>query len=242
MVNSDVAVIMGIVGVTFTVLSILKSFPFKYTAVGFLISSICILIYLGAPLVYSFVYISGVSLLFFALCHKQIKNYKHGFDSLFITVFLLVVLVNIVLLFGHGVNTPVPSISSDYIQKTPEPEIKINYNSETAQMQEIISGTAKNIPDGYKLCILVYSKDAYRYYPQNTPLETVNGEWSVPVTIGTKGNVGTQSEIIAVLANKDARAAFTSYMVNCNKTGNWQGMLSIPDGATEYARITVTRV
>lgn len=239
MINGDVAVIVGIAAAVFTVIGVLKQVSRRWSAIGTIVTVICILVYFGVPFIHT---ISFIFLLVLGLLYKHIKSSEYGFQILFVTVLFIVFIINAVVLFAHEVDSSVYTSPSDYTQKAPEPEININYNSDTAQMQEIISGTAKNIPDEYKLCILVYSKDAYKYYPQNKPLEVVNGEWSVPVTIGTKDNVGTQSEIIAVLANKDARAAFTSYMVNCNKTGNWPGMLSIPYGATEYARITVTRV
>jgi hypothetical protein len=70
----------------------------------------------------------------------------------------------------------------------------------------------------------------------------MHGEWSVPVTIGSKDNVNSKHDIIAVLANQTAQEIFSSYMENCKNTSSWPGMIEIPDGSVRYDYITVKRV
>jgi hypothetical protein len=132
------------------------------------------------------------------------------------------------------------SISATLVPILP-PKIKINYSSDMAQINENITGTAENIPDGYELWILVYPHEANKYYPQSQQANIQNGNWSIPVYIGVKDNVGDKFDIVAVLADKEARAEFTSYMIKCERIDNWPGMDKIPAGAKEYDRIIVVR-
>jgi hypothetical protein len=123
----------------------------------------------------------------------------------------------------------------------PVGKVKIKFNLDTAHIQENIAGTA-NVPEGYELWILVYSHEAKKYYPQNGQVNIQNGEWSVAVSIGSDDSEGEKFDIMAVLADKEARAELTSYIVNCKKIDNWDGMSEIPNGAKVYDKITIVRV
>jgi hypothetical protein len=120
-----------------------------------------------------------------------------------------------------------------------KPEIKINYNSNTAKTVEDMEGIAENIPEGYELWIIVNPDTTNTYYPQSQPVKVQNEKWSVPVIIDTKDNAGGTFNIIAVLADQKARAEFTSYNEKCKRDSNSPGMDKIPDGATSYDEITV---
>jgi PKD repeat protein len=131
----------------------------------------------------------------------------------------------------------------EYISVQDKTQIKITYPSKgaTVNIQETVKGTAKNIPKGYKIWILVYPHPANRYYPQSGKLTLKNGKWSIPVYIGVKDNVGEKFDIFAVLANKQASDKFTEYIKTGEKTNSWPGMVGIPSGAKVYDNITVTR-
>jgi hypothetical protein len=66
------------------------------------------------------------------------------------------------------------------------PEIKIkSYTLDTAHILKNITGTAKNIPQGYELWILVYSTEKNKYYPISKA-DIQNGEWTIPGNICIK--------------------------------------------------------
>jgi hypothetical protein len=124
------------------------------------------------------------------------------------------------------------------------PEVKITYPSNTAavNIQETVTGTARNVPEGQKLWILVYPPAANKFYPQSQNVNIVSEEWSTPIGIGTKDNVGEIFDIVAVLADQKAQEELTNYINTGVKNNSWSGMDSIPDGALVYDKITVTRV
>jgi hypothetical protein len=180
----------------------------------------------------SFVKIKKNNIIAVAIEGKSKYLFFVGVVILFVGIYLTIFVPE------STVKTPIPTSKPIGTQL---PEIKINYTSDTAHIAENIIGTAKNIPDGYELWILVYPYAAKKYYPQHEEVSIQNGVWSIPVGIGTEDNVGEKFDIIAVLANRDARIEFTSYMVNGEKNNDWPGMNKIPDGAEVYDRITVVR-
>lgn len=127
-----------------------------------------------------------------------------------------------------------------------ETEIKITYpsNADPVKMDEKVNGTTENIPDGFYVWILGYSDkgDMPRYYPRPDSVNIPqNGEWSIPIQIGTVDDSGRNFDIIAVLADTQANERFQKYITDCKRNNNWPGIEEIPEGATTYDRITVTR-
>jgi hypothetical protein len=121
-----------------------------------------------------------------------------------------------------------------------KPEVKIIHPDKEINWQESIGGTAKNIPNNYQLWVLVYSDEKKEYYPINKT-EPKYDDWRTPAIIGSKDDSGKEFDIIAVLADKKAQDRFNDSLKE-NKDGNYShGIYSIPDGAKEYDRITVTR-
>jgi PGF-pre-PGF domain-containing protein len=123
------------------------------------------------------------------------------------------------------------------------PEINITYpsNATSVNMQETVTGTAKNIPSEYKVWILVHPLATTKLYPQNGNVNIINGKWLIPIGIGDKGNAGETFEIMAVLANQKAHEELTNYINTGKNTSNWPGIDSIPDGANVYYDVTVIR-
>ena len=111
-------------------------------------------------------------------------------------------------------------------------EVTINYDLKTIKIEEVIKGTAKNIPKGQKIWIIIYSHSTYKYYPINE-VNIQNDKWSVPVVIGTKSNTGEKFDIIAVLADQKAQEKLNA-SINT-------GILELPNSIKECNKITVTR-
>jgi hypothetical protein len=122
-------------------------------------------------------------------------------------------------------------------------EIQITYpiDSATVKILETITGTAKNIPEGQQLWIAIFPHAAFKYYPQNPVGVQSDGSWTLPVQFGGENNVGEKFDIVAVLADKNAKDELNTYLDTCIKSNSWPGMRALPDGAKEYARVTVIR-
>jgi hypothetical protein len=127
----------------------------------------------------------------------------------------------------------------------PAPKIKITSpsNSASVNIQEIVTGTEEHIPEGSKLQIYVYACPVSKYYPQNGSMTYQNERWSTSGYIGDINTpVGTEFDIITVLADQKAQKEFDKYFEMCGKYNNWSlGMESIPESAKVYDRIRVTR-
>ena len=123
------------------------------------------------------------------------------------------------------------------------PEINITYPSNTTSVntQEIVNGTAKNIPSEHKVWILVHPLATTKLYPQHGNVNIINEKWSIQAELGGKENVGETFEIIAVLANENAHEELTNYINTGRNTDSWPGIDNIPDGADVYDEVTVTR-
>lgn len=134
------------------------------------------------------------------------------------------------------------SISSGESSEEPtvSPEINITYTSSVVNITEYINGTAKSIPEGQEVWIVVHPYTVNKYYPQSK-VDIHNEIWSIPVGIGTKNDTGTKFNIIAVMSDTKAQEEFNNYFKVCRDTGKWPGMDKIPDSAKEYDNITVTR-
>jgi hypothetical protein len=140
--------------------------------------------------------------------------------------------------------TPTPIAAPTPIATPTRAEISITYpsNSATVQMNEIITGTAKNIPDDQQLWIVIYPQSTYKYYPQNPVNIQGDGSWTLPVQFGRESNVGTKFDIVALLADKNAQKELNYYMDTSAKNGSYSGMGMLPDGTIEITNIRVTRV
>ncbi len=92
--------------------------------------------------------------------------------------------------------------------------------------------------------ILVVPQSVGRYYPveESIPIKP-DGTWSHMAGVGSAdpGDVGQKFDIIAVLANSSADAAFRNYVSVGVATQNLPGMTILPSGASIQDKITVTR-
>lgn len=124
------------------------------------------------------------------------------------------------------------------------PEVKINYTNETAHIEEYINGTAKNIPEGQEIWILVYPQTADKYYPI-CKVQLKNGEWTtypLPVHIGTENDTGTKFDILAILADGEAQDELGAYFERGIRENYWPGMMRIPDSIKFSDKKTVIRL
>lgn len=120
-------------------------------------------------------------------------------------------------------------------------KITITSPLNTAQIRERIEGIARNIPEGQELWIVIYPHIACSYYPIGKA-HIQDEKWSLPAQFGESKDVGTDFDVIAVLADSKAQEEINAYFETCEMTMEWPGMDKIPDSAEEYDRVTVTRV
>jgi PGF-pre-PGF domain-containing protein len=167
------------------------------------------------------------------------KTIQSHFQKKVVITKSLVFIIATVLFFLFNVVTLTNAAPTDDITSI---NITHPFDNSIVLMKEKVTGTSQNIPNGQKLWILVYPHNAYKYYPQHGSVAIENnGDWSIDIEIGTQVNVGEKFDIIAVLANQSAQNEFINYINTGINTKQWPGMPSIPNGAVEYAKVTVTR-
>lgn len=123
-------------------------------------------------------------------------------------------------------------------------KVEITYpnNGVSAEVREMVRGTSQKIPKGQAIWIVVYPHIAGRYHPQNDPADIqANGDWASLTFIGIENDVGNKFDIIVVLADKNTQDTFKAYLTQSNDKKVWLGLEKLPEGATVYNRITVTR-
>ncbi len=126
--------------------------------------------------------------------------------------------------------------------RKPEVEITYPYDGANVEISETVRGTSEKIPEGHAIWIVVYPHLVDRYYPQNNSADVqANGDWTSNTSIGIEEDVNRKFDIIAVLADKRAKAAFEAYIKQAKDTKKWTGLGKLIEGTTIYDRITVTR-
>lgn len=123
-------------------------------------------------------------------------------------------------------------------------EVTITYPINLAQAEpiEVVRGTFEGLPEGKAIWIVLFIPDVGRYYPQNRPADIEAGNrWSSLAYLGVPSDTGKRFDILAVVADSEAKNAFNAYLANARDRNNWAGLETLPSGATIYARITVTR-
>lgn len=77
---------------------------------------------------------------------------------------------------------------------------------------------------------------------QSGPAKPVNGRWTSPgLLLGSTQDAGKHFDIIIIVANRDASAAFWTYLQKGAQTGSYPAMPNLPQGAEEWTRIDVVR-
>jgi hypothetical protein len=109
-----------------------------------------------------------------------------------------------------------------------------------------VTGTA-NIPENLSLWLVVSPHASGLYFPQsfkggNPVGKGIKGIWSETAAIGEENlGRGEQFDIIAVVADDQATDFLSTTWKNWVRAGTWPGLSELPRGASEKARITVTR-
>ncbi len=134
---------------------------------------------------------------------------------------------------AKSVNTPTAGQTTVHI--------KYPTDNGIVQIRETIIGTAKNIPEGKHLWILIYPHSAYKYYPQYPVNIESNGSWKLPVQFGGEEHVGYKFDIYAVLADDNAQKELNKYIEESEKTKSWNGIRVLPDGTKISTKLTVIR-
>jgi len=68
-----------------------------------------------------------------------------------------------------------------------------------------------------------------------------NGDWSTQAIVGSNMDSGLEFKIFAVLADEKANKAIIDYLDMSRASGSWDGLVQLPDGATIYDKVSVTR-
>jgi len=126
----------------------------------------------------------------------------------------------------------------------PTTEVKITCPADFDQVDvtEMARGTSQLVPDGHVIWVVLFPQITGRYYPQNDPaVIEATGNWSSSVCIGVEGDVGLKFDILAVVADEAAQSSFRAYLADAKDRKDWPGLERLPEGATVYHRITVTR-
>jgi hypothetical protein len=126
----------------------------------------------------------------------------------------------------------------------PKPTVKITQPVEgaTVDQTQMVRGTSQAVPEGHAIWVVLYVQKVGRYYPQNQAADVQpNGGWSSMTYIGVPSDVGLKFDLIAVLVDKEGQDAFARYLVNAKNKSDYAGLEQLPNGATVYDRVSVTR-
>lgn len=110
----------------------------------------------------------------------------------------------------------------------------------------LVTGTA-NIPENLSLWLVVYPHQVGLYFPQsfkggNPVGKGIKGVWSETAALGEDNlGKGEQFDIIAVVADERATQSLSTTWKDWTQARTWPGLSELPRGASEKARITVTR-
>jgi hypothetical protein len=123
--------------------------------------------------------------------------------------------------------------------------LKIVYpsNNSMVNLSERIQGSSTRIPKEHAVWVIVMPHEVNRYYPQDSEASVQkNGIWNSLAHIGIEEDAGKGKtfHIIAVLADKAAQDSFRAYLAHGKEKG-WSGMENLPQGATQYDSVIVTR-
>jgi len=138
---------------------------------------------------------------------------------------------------NKGEFTSLPTGAKEYDRITvtrasyDKPSVTITYpkNGATVNREQQVRGTSENVPEGSTVWIVIYVVN--RYYPQPDFRIDNTGSWTCNALIGIENNYGKDFDVIALVADKNAH----------NELVNNGELTSLPIGAKEYDRITVTR-
>jgi hypothetical protein len=112
----------------------------------------------------------------------------------------------------------------------------------TVDLAQLVKGTSQRIPDNHLVWVVVFVHKVNRYYPQNQSADIqAGGDWASMSSIGQPRDVGLKFDLIAVLADKDGQTAFNKYLVDARDRNDYAGLERLPNGATIYDRLSVTR-
>jgi ribosomal protein L30E len=139
---------------------------------------------------------------------------------------------------------PSPNIQKD-CNDNKKPEIEIRYPPDKSNVKdtEIVTGKSQNISPEKEIFIIVYSKNTNSklnkpFYPYRLDYNaSINEYWKSTVEIGTAADKGEAFDIIAILADKEARSELAKYFQAPDRAG----LERLPIGAVVFHKITVTR-
>jgi hypothetical protein len=123
---------------------------------------------------------------------------------------------------------------------TPAVNITSPEKNASVSMNESVNGTAKGIPAGYTMFMVVLANKTY--HPQGYPINlTKDGRFSTRAYFGGENDSGTKFELLAVVADARATKELDAYLNKADKEKTYPGMPALPKGAAVAARVEVIR-
>lgn len=108
-------------------------------------------------------------------------------------------------------------------------------------ISQVVEGTFQSLAPEQKIWVLIYPSGIGMYYPQNPATQQTDNTWQATVAIGVKDDAGKEFFIYAVLADKEAQAAFNNYIKQARNENDSPGIPELPKGAQICNHIKVTR-
>jgi uncharacterized membrane protein YuzA (DUF378 family) len=120
-------------------------------------------------------------------------------------------------------------------------EITYPVKNESVNINETIRGVSRNIKLEKNIWVIIYSNVDRVYYPNRSSANIgADGAWTSPSTmIGSSNDVNKKFDIIAFLVDRNAKKELQEYFHRSEEKKI--GLNKIPEGATEYHRISVIR-
>lgn len=142
---------------------------------------------------------------------------------------------------NQGANSNATSTTS-HSPTTAEIKITQPADGSTVVQTQTVKGTSQNLPDGQVIWVVASTDGSF--YPQNdAAVMQADGKWSAITYLGKQPpeDAGRAFEIFAVLADKQAQAAFNNYLSMARGKSNSPGLGRLPPGAQVYDQVSVTR-
>jgi hypothetical protein len=108
-------------------------------------------------------------------------------------------------------------------------------------MTQEVRGTAKNVPDGYSIWVVVRSRDSNRFYPQEPASVSSDGFWEDSVVFGNQSDSSKYFDVFVVLVDPLASAAFKNYLSEARGRTDGEGLRQLPNTIRVLDKVSVQR-
>jgi len=119
-------------------------------------------------------------------------------------------------------------------------EITNPQNDDEINQQVIMEGNFQGDLGSYHLWIVLNPIGSSGWWPQLRELRPhpESGKWSLPVTVGSKNDIGKQFELAIIMADNTVNDTFKKYIETSNKTGSFPET-PLPTGGFKFLQSIV---